>query len=151
VSAKLPHLDEWTAARQRNARRYDALFAEAQVPVGLPAVLPGRHIFNQYVIRVPQRDQLQAALQKRGVGTEVYYPVTMHLQECFAYLGHAAGAFPQSERAAKETLAVPVSPEVTDEQARYVVDSIRDFYTSAGSTTAVGPGLMAHAASSHRS
>jgi len=131
VSAKLPHLDDWTAARQRNAKRYDSLFAASKVRIGLPTVAPGRHIFNQYVIRVPQRDQLQAVLQRRGVGTEVYYPVTMHQQECFAYLGHATGAFPESERAAKETLAIPVHPELTDEQARYVVDCIREFYQTA--------------------
>ena len=92
VSAKLPHLDEWTAARQRNAKRYDELFAEACLPIGLPTVVTDRHIFNQYVIRVSARDELQAYLQKKGVGTEVYYPVPMHLQECFAYLGHRAGA-----------------------------------------------------------
>lgn len=124
VSAKLPYLDGWTAARQRNARKYGQLFSEAGLPVGLPAIVADRHIFNQYVIRVPGRDALQAYLQKKGVGTEVYYPVPMHLQECFAYLGHKVGAFPESERAARETLALPVSPELTEEQARYVVQCI---------------------------
>jgi dTDP-4-amino-4,6-dideoxygalactose transaminase len=128
VSAKLPHLDDWTAARQRNANRYDQLFGEARLPIGLPAVLGGRHIFNQYVIRVSCRDQMQAYLKHKGVGTEVYYPVPMHLQECFAYLGHTAGAFPQSEAAAKETLALPIYPELTDAQAQYVVRSIREFF-----------------------
>jgi len=127
VSAKLPHLDSWTAARQLNAKRYDRLFGEAGLTIGLPAVVANRHIFNQYVIRVPQRDQLQAHLQKNGIGTEVYYPVPMHLQECFAYLGHKAGDFPESERAAKETLALPVHPELTDEQARFVVQTIAEF------------------------
>jgi dTDP-4-amino-4,6-dideoxygalactose transaminase len=151
VSAKLPHLDGWTAARQRNASRYHRLFAEsgldvadsatlglarsAAQPAGrtatspqlfLPSVVTDRHIFNQYVIRVEDRDELRAALHRRGVATEIYYPVPMHLQECFASLGHAPGDFPRSERAAATTLALPIHPELTDEQARYVVDSIRD-------------------------
>jgi dTDP-4-amino-4,6-dideoxygalactose transaminase len=135
VSAKLPHLDAWTAARQRNAQQYERLFADAGLAtagprqkqrVGLPRVATDRHIFNQYVIRVSERDQLKAALQSRGVGTEVYYPVPMHLQECFGYLGHGAGAFPESERAARETLAIPVHPELSQEQARYVVGCLRD-------------------------
>jgi dTDP-4-amino-4,6-dideoxygalactose transaminase len=124
VSAKLPHLDDWTAARQRNAKRYDRLFGEAGLPIGLPAVMTNRHIFNQYVIHTARRDELQAFLQKKGVGTEVYYPVPMHLQDCFAYLGHKAGAFPESERAAKETLALPVYPELSESQLKYVVDSV---------------------------
>ena len=127
VSAKLPHLDGWTAARQRNAKRYDRLFIESAVPIGLPAVATERHIFNQYVIRVQRRDELQAHLQRCGIGTEVYYPVPMHLQECFKYLGHTVGAFTESERAASETLAIPISPELTEEQARYIVDSVREF------------------------
>lgn len=127
VSAKLPHLDSWTAARQRNAKHYDQLFAETGLPIGLPAVVASRHIFNQYVIRTSGRDQLQSYLQKKGVGTEVYYPVPMHLQDCFAYLGYKAAAFPESERAAKETLALPVYPELAEAQARYVVECIGEF------------------------
>jgi len=130
VCAKLPHLDRWTAARQRNAKRYDELFAGAGLPVGTPTVTTDRHIFNQYVIRVPRRDGLQAHLLKKGVSTEVYYPVPMHLQECFGYLGHVSGAFPESERAAKETLALPVYSEITDAQAEYVVGCIGEFYAS---------------------
>ncbi|PYN74194.1 MAG: transcriptional regulator [Candidatus Rokuibacteriota bacterium] len=144
VSAKLPYLDSWTAARQRNAERYDGLFASSGLSIAdsaplsttgspqivLPKVVTDRHIFNQYVIRVPRRDQLKAALQKKGVGTEVYYPVPMHLQECFAYLGHPAGSFPESEAAANETLALPVYPELTDAQARYVVECTREFFTT---------------------
>jgi dTDP-4-amino-4,6-dideoxygalactose transaminase len=136
VSAKLPHLDEWTVGRQRNAKKYDDLFLEAGLAtnkngspsVGLPKVVRERHIFNQYVIRVSRRDQLQSALQQRGIGTEVYYPVPMHLQECFAYLGHCAGAFPESESAAKQTLALPIYPELSEAQLRHVVDSIRAFF-----------------------
>jgi dTDP-4-amino-4,6-dideoxygalactose transaminase len=134
VTAKLRHLDAWTAARQRNAQRYDRLFSEAGLvsgsgassPVVLPVVATDRHIYNQYVVRVDRRDQLQAELKKRGIGTEVYYPVPMHLQECFASLGHTAGDFPESERAAKTTLALPVHPELTEEQARHVVNSIAE-------------------------
>ncbi len=128
VSAKLQHLDEWTAARQRNAKRYDHLIGEAGLPIDLPAVVTGRHIFNQYVIRLSARDELQAILQKKGVGTEVYYPVPMHLQECFAYLGYTAGAFPESERAAKQTLALPIYPELTESQAQYVVECLCEFF-----------------------
>ncbi|MCC6365727.1 MAG: DegT/DnrJ/EryC1/StrS family aminotransferase [Bryobacterales bacterium] len=127
VSAKLPHLDDWTAARQRNAKQYDELLREAASPVGLPTVVTDRHIFNQYVIRVSDRDELQADLKKKGVGTEVYYPVPMHLQECFSYLGLGEGSFPESERAAKETLALPIHPELTEAQARFVVESIGEF------------------------
>jgi len=127
VSAKLPHLDGWTSARQRNANRYDQLFAEAGLPVGLPTVVTDRHIFNQYVVRASGRDELQAFLRKKGVGTEVYYPVPMHVQDCFAYLGYTAGDFPESERAAKETLALPVHPELTEPQARFVVACVGEF------------------------
>lgn len=127
VSAKLPHLDDWTSARQRNAKQYDQLFGKADLPIGLPAVVANRHIFNQYVIRVTKRDELQAYLKQKGVGTEVYYPVPLHLQECFAYLGYKPGAFPESERAAKETLALPIHPELTDAQARFVVDCVCEF------------------------
>lgn len=130
VTAKLKHLDSWTAGRQRNAKKYDELFAAARMPVTTPTRSASRHIFNQYVIRLSRRDELQAFLQKKGIGTEVYYPVPMHLQECFAYLGHKAGAFPESERAAKETVAIPVYPEVSEQQQKYVVESIGEFFAS---------------------
>jgi dTDP-4-amino-4,6-dideoxygalactose transaminase len=142
VSAKLPHLDAWTAARQRNANRYNRLFADAGLTangaaaIGLPAVVADRHIFNQYVVRVPRRDDLKSALQARGVGTEVYYPVPMHLQPCFEALGYRRGAFPESERAATDTLALPVYPEVTDAQAQYVVESIAEFVAGAPAVAA---------------
>jgi dTDP-4-amino-4,6-dideoxygalactose transaminase len=134
VSAKLPHLDAWTASRQRNAQLYDRLFAEAglttaadpAIRVTLPSVSANRHIFNQYVIRVPRRDQMQAGLRDRGVATEVYYPVPMHLQACFTDLGYTVGAFQHSERAALETMAIPVHPELSIEQVHHVVDAIRD-------------------------
>jgi len=133
-------LDTWTAARQRNAKQYDRLFVESGLAsddprhsqrVGLPAVVTDRHIFNQYVIRVAERDDVSRALTARGVGTEVYYPVPMHLQECFAYLGYGVGDFPESERAARETLAIPIHPELSEDQARYVVDCLHDFMSEA--------------------
>jgi len=133
VTAKLPHLDRWTAGRQANAGRYRRLFEASGLVrdglVGLPHELPdARHIFNQFVIRVPRRDELQAYLKEQGIGTEIYYPVPMHLQECFAYLGHRPGDFPESEKAARETLALPIYPELNDEQARYVVEKTREFF-----------------------
>lgn len=143
VSAKLGHLDEWTAARQRNAQQYDRLFRKAGLPVGTPEVAADRHIFNQYVIRVADRDALQAYLKKKGVGTEVYYPVPMHLQECFAYLGYKAGSFPESERAAKESLALPVHPELTTEQAEFVVQCIEEFLSTNSAVTAASSAVAA--------
>jgi dTDP-4-amino-4,6-dideoxygalactose transaminase len=131
VLAKLKHLDEWTAKRQANAKRYDALFEESGLVrdglLQLPRVVTDRHIFNQYVIRVPRRNELQAFLKEQGIGTEVYYPLPLHLQECFASLGHKAGDFPESEKAAGETLALPIYPELNDEQATYVVDTLARF------------------------
>jgi len=131
LNVKLPHLDAWTAARQRNAAFYDSAFAGAQLgaQVRTPTAVPGsRHIYNQYVIRAPDRDALRQHLTERQVGSEIYYPVPLHLQQCFAYLGHAAGAFPHSEAAARETVALPIYPELTTEQLQYVVDSIAEFY-----------------------
>jgi dTDP-4-amino-4,6-dideoxygalactose transaminase len=133
VSAKLPYLDGWTAGRQRNAKLYNQLFAEAGLAnsvVGLPAIVTDRHIFNQYVIRVSRRNELQSYLQGKCIGTEVYYPVPMHLQECFSYLGHKPGSFPESEQAANETLALPIQSELTEAQLRYVVECVRDFVSS---------------------
>ena len=131
LNVKLPHLDAWTAARQRNAAFYDSALARAQLAdsVRTPhAVAGGRHIYNQYVIRARNRDALRQHLAEQKVGSEIYYPVPLHLQQCFAYLGHAAGAFPHSEAAALETVALPIYPELTPEQLQYVVDSIAEFY-----------------------
>jgi dTDP-4-amino-4,6-dideoxygalactose transaminase len=133
VAVKLRYLDSWTEGRRRNAQIYEQLFAEAKVPVITPSVVTGRHIFNQYVIRVSRRNDLQAYLHGKGIGTEIYYPVPLHLQECFAYLGYAAGALPESERAAKDTLALPIYPELTPQQLEYVVDRIREFMTAGSS------------------
>ena len=97
-------------------------------PVGLPDAGAGNHVFNQYVIRVPGRDKLLEFLKARQIGCEVYYPLALHMQACFAALGYQAGAFPESERAARETLAIPVYPELTDAQAETVVAAIRAFF-----------------------
>jgi dTDP-4-amino-4,6-dideoxygalactose transaminase len=131
LNIKLRHLDAWTAGRQRNATWYDAAIAAARLTgsVTTPSAAPGvRHIYNQYVIRVRERDALRAHLAQAGVGSEIYYPVPLHLQQCFAYLGHRTGEFPESERAAAETLALPIYPELTDTQLRYVVDAIASYY-----------------------
>ncbi|MBV8308140.1 MAG: DegT/DnrJ/EryC1/StrS family aminotransferase [Gammaproteobacteria bacterium] len=131
LNVKLPHLDDWSAARARNAAYYDRAFAHARLAdaVRTPQARPGaRHIYNQYVLRVRRRDALRAHLQAAGVGTEIYYPVPLHLQQCFGYLGHAAGDFPLSEQAAAEVLALPIYPELTETQLQYVVDSIAAHY-----------------------
>ncbi len=131
LNVKLPHLDDWTAARQRNAAFYDRAFAAAGLAGAIrpPHARPGvRHIYNQYVVRARARDALRQYLTAAGVGTEIYYPVPLHLQQCFAYLGHAAGDFPLSEQAAAETLALPIFPELTETQLQYVVDSITAYY-----------------------
>jgi dTDP-4-amino-4,6-dideoxygalactose transaminase len=145
VSAKMPYLDTWTSARQANAERYSQLFSKAGVPIGLPAIIADRHIFNQYVIRVSRRDELRAHLRKQGIGTEVYYPVPMHLQECFAYLGKRLGDFPESERAARETLALPIYPELTESQALFVAECVCEFVTMA-----LDPGQAAATSSNTR-
>ncbi len=134
--AKLPHLEAWTNRRQANAARYDRLFREAGLaaptgPLGLPVAGAGRHVFNQYVFRAPRRDALMAFLKARQIGCEVYYPLALHMQACFASLGYREGDFPESERAARETLAIPVYPELSDEQASAVVDAIRSFFAGA--------------------
>ena len=153
LRVKLKYLDGWTEARQRNADTYRRLFAEAELSIKPTAVsvsdgsstsvgqlkemsgvvLPlevaeGRHIYNQFVIRSGQRDQLIQHLKDHKIGTEIYYPVPMHVQECFADLGYQPGDFPLSELAAAETLALPIYPELTDEMLSIVVDAIADFY-----------------------
>jgi len=125
---KLRHLDAWSAKRRANAARYDQLLAGIS-EVNRPVILPHNvSIYNQYVIRGSKRDQLQAHLKQNGIGTEVYYPVSMHEQECFKPLGYKRGDFPVSEQAAAESLALPIYPELTDEQLRYVADTIKNFY-----------------------
>jgi dTDP-4-amino-4,6-dideoxygalactose transaminase len=131
LNVKFPHLEAWSAARQRNAFFYDTAFERARPGAAVQTPRPsagGRHIYNQYVLRVRERDSLRYYLSAAGVGTEIYYPVPLHLQQCFAYLGGRAGDCPESERAAAETLALPIYPELTDTQLQYVVDSIGAYY-----------------------
>ena len=132
VAIKLKYLDGWTAGRQANAARYEKLFAQTDLVKSgrlvLPAAKTNRHIYNQFVIRAQNRDGLIAHLRSRDVGTEIYYPVPLHLQDCFRSLGHKPGDFPQSEQAARETLALPIYPELSDAMAQYVVETIAEFY-----------------------
>ena len=128
LHAKLPHLERWTRARIANAALYTRLLAPVANPCGnllrLPVVTTGRHVFNQYVIRLAERDRVRAELEAAGVGTAIYYPVPLHLQECFASLGYVPGDLPVSERAAHRVLALPVFPELTEAQIRYVAQTI---------------------------
>ncbi len=134
LRAKVPHLDDWTNARQRNVQQYGSMFSDAGLTdqIDLPFVRSGaRHIFHLYVVRVRNdcRDALRAYLGEHGIGAEVYYPVPLHLQRCFSSLGYTEGDFPASERAARETLALPVYPELTDEQRHFVVNTVRQFFS----------------------
>jgi dTDP-4-amino-4,6-dideoxygalactose transaminase len=131
LRVKLKYLDGWTLARGRNAAYYDGAFAGAQLGEKLrtpQANSGGRHIFNQYVVRAQNRDALRARLTERNIGSEIYYPVPLHLQRCFAYLGHHAGDFPHSEQAAAESLALPIYPELEERQLAHVVETITEFY-----------------------
>ena len=124
---KLRHLDDWSAGRRGNAARYDELFADCDAVV-TPMIRPENvSIYNQYVIRVPRRDELQAHLKAADIGTAIYYPISLHEQQCFASLGGKAGDFPVSEQAATEVLAIPVYSELTDEQIVYVATTIKEF------------------------
>jgi dTDP-4-amino-4,6-dideoxygalactose transaminase len=131
LNVKLPHLDKWSDERARKAAAYSEMLNNAGLSfeVITPVVRHGaRHIFHQYVIRVPRhRDALMEHLKRQGVGTKVYYPIPLHRQDCFAYLGYKEGDFPESERAARETLALPVYPELTEAQQARVVDAIQSF------------------------
>jgi dTDP-4-amino-4,6-dideoxygalactose transaminase len=127
---KFRHLEDWTEARQRNADHYDRLIGDAGLgdAVTIPHRAPGyRHVFNQYMVRVQRRDALRAHLAANGVGTEIYYPVPLHAQQCFAYLEHRPEDFPESEAAAAEVLALPIYPELTAAQREYVVKQIAGF------------------------
>lgn len=144
LRVKLRHLEAWHAGRAANAAHYDQRFAAAgaktsatplgdeslQIRTPAPDTSPARHIYNQYVIRVPAdlRDETREHLKNRNIGTEVYYPVPLHMQECFAYLGqNTPGSLPESEKAAAETIALPIYPELTVEQKNHVVDSVVEF------------------------
>lgn len=142
LRVKLKYLDPWNVRRREVAARYDKLFVDcglaspasrggwaAREPVRLLCTLPqAHHIYHQYVIRCMRRDQLRPFLSERGIGSEVYYPVPLHLQDCFSYLGYRAGDLPHTELAAQEVLALPIFPEITDDEQQRVVDAIREFY-----------------------
>ena len=132
LGVKLKYLDRWTAGRRKNAARYERLFAETKLPdrITLPVTQAGNdHVFNQYTIRAQRRDELRGFLKEKSVGTEIYYPVPLHLQDCYRDLGYHKGDFPVSERAAEEVLSLPIYAELTDAQLSYVVDCAGDFYS----------------------
>lgn len=131
LHVKLKYLDRWTEGRRRNAERYQELFAQANLldRVTLPLTVPGNfHVYNQYTVRVPKRDELRNFLKDQGVGSEVYYPLPMHLQNCYQDLGHRKGSFPQSERAAEEVLSLPIYAELEENQLVYIAEQINQFF-----------------------
>ncbi|MGA8216125.1 MAG: DegT/DnrJ/EryC1/StrS family aminotransferase [Candidatus Sulfotelmatobacter sp.] len=140
LRVKLKYVEGWNDARRQRATRYDQLFAAAGLtstgeqpenaaPIQLPLTSPhAHHVFHQYVVRAYRREELREFLNARKIGTEIYYPIPLHLQPCFVYLGYREGDFPEAERAAKEVLALPMFPELTEEEQRWVVKSIADFY-----------------------
>ena len=138
IHTKLPHLDRWTDARIANARLYHRLLGDLAGLRGngfaLPRVVTERHVFNQFVVRVADRDRVQRRLDGAGIGTAIYYPLSLHLQECFAGLGYRPGDLPVSERAAKEVLALPIFPELTTEQIRHVARTLASTFSSQGVT-----------------
>jgi dTDP-4-amino-4,6-dideoxygalactose transaminase len=128
---KLKYLDQWAEGRRRNAATYDRLFTQAGLldHVTLPVVHPGNfHVYNQYTIRASKRDDLRNYLKDKGIGSEIYYPLPMHLQNCYKDLGHTKGSFPISEQAAEQVLSLPIYAELAESQLTYVVDSIAEFY-----------------------
>jgi dTDP-4-amino-4,6-dideoxygalactose transaminase len=138
LRVKLKHIETWNEERRAAAARYDKLFKEAGLlsrgskrgPVQIPATTKSaHHIYHQYVVRAERRDALRTALAERQVGTEIYYPIPLHLQKCLRYLGYTAGDFPEAERAAAEVLALPIFPELTEAEQQYVVQAIADFYS----------------------
>jgi dTDP-4-amino-4,6-dideoxygalactose transaminase len=130
LGVKLRYVDRWNEARRRNAARYDRLFAEARIEEVSPPIecAERRHIYHQYTIRCARRDELKNYLQRQAIGTEIYYPVPLHLQECFKFLGYGAGDLPETEKAAQECLSLPIYPELTAEEQTYVVEQISRFY-----------------------
>lgn len=134
LQVKLKYLDQWTEGRRRNAERYRSLFTDAKLldRVTLPPTAQGNfHVYNQYTVKVTKRDELRNFLKDKGVGSEVYYPLPMHLQNCYRDLGHQKGSFPVSERAAEEVISLPIYAELTEDQQAYVVQMIQEFYRRA--------------------
>ena len=128
LSAKLPNLQSWSAARRKNAAMYNAAFADLD-DVRTPTIDPANEsIYNQYTLRVARRDALQDHLKQKGIGSAIYYPLSLHLQPCFEYLGYKRGAFPESERATSEVISLPVYPELKQSQLDQVIDAVRGFY-----------------------
>ncbi|HVC96292.1 MAG TPA: DegT/DnrJ/EryC1/StrS family aminotransferase [Pirellulales bacterium] len=150
LNVKLPHLEGWTAQRQRLALRYGELLRRAKLDgaLGLPAAdTEGRHVWNQYVVRVPggRRDSLREHLAGRRIGTEIYYPVPLHRQPCFASLGYREGSLPETERAARETLALPIFPELTAAEQSLVVEEIAAYFKrqqSVNASVLAGPKFL---------
>lgn len=148
LRVKLPHLEQWTALRQANAQRYTQLFHDCGLDrvLGLPCEGPGRrHVWNQYIVRVPdgKRDALREHLKQSRIGTEIYYPVPLHRQECFRSLGYSSGSLPESERAARESLALPIFPELTAAEQVVVVGEMAAFFGRPTSGHALkGPNFM---------
>ena len=128
LSVKLRHLDSWTEGRRRNADLYREALAGVPVVTPQPAAYQTRYIYNQFVIRAARRDELQAFLKDRGIGTAIYYPLPLHLQKCFAFLGGKPGDYPESEALAREALALPIFPELSGEDIGYVGQNIAEFY-----------------------
>ena len=133
LNVKLPYLDEWTEARAKNAANFEKLFAEAGLSdvVVTPKELPNhRHVWNQYVVRIlnGKRDELRAYLAEHKIGTDIYYPLGLHQQECFAYLGYKSEDLPETLKAANEVLALPIYPELTLEEQSYLVEKVMAFY-----------------------
>ena len=131
LKVKLAHLDKWAEGRQRNAGRYERLFRDAGLleRVTLPKTEKGNlHVYNQFTIRVQKRDELRTYLKDKGIGTEVYYPIPLHLQGCYRDLGQRKGSFPESEKASEEVLALPIYAELTEDQQAYVVQTIAEFH-----------------------
>ena len=132
LRVKLKYLNGWAEGRRKNAARYGDLFKKADLGGNLtvPFIEDGNtSVFNQYIVRVKKRDKLRQYLGEKGVGSNIYYPLSLHLQECFGYLGYKKGSMPESEKASKETLALPIYPELTSSEVRYVVSTIKDFYS----------------------
>ena len=132
LHAKFRHLEKWTEERRKKARKYESLLRDLFSSLSgteLPKVQhENRHIFNQYVIRIPGRDRLKQFLYEQGIGTEIYYPVPLHMQECYSFLNYRPGDLPNSEKASQEVLALPIYPELTEQQQDYVADRIKAFY-----------------------